>query len=464
VVLADGARAGEVGSPVLVDQWRGSALNVAVSFTMTMTTTGNGSRATVNIGRATEIAFACIASFIFGTQSLQMLLGSTDQAAGGRPVVVYLVFLSIYAVTLTILFSDLRFVRHLILCWPLILLILLFPFISTLWSVQPGDTWQRSIAGFGSSCFGLYLFWRFGLTIAIRILAVAMTCAALGSLFVSLFFPHIGLMVDETWAGAWRGLFYHKNSLGAAIALATIFLIYVALTDTPIFRVLALCGLIVCGLLLVGSRSMTAVFATAFSLGLIVWARAVQRSPNILVILTLVSVLGGGVFLFILLSFTSIEDGFALLGKKAGMSGRFPLWEQVANYIAQKPWLGYGYEAFWNDASTETQVIASVIRYTPFYSHNGGLETLLNGGVVLFIIIGILFVLFMRRAWNHARLQRSSFISGMPLVFFGFMILSNISESHILMRNDLIWSITVGLSMRLSLEKTLQQYEKSHHA
>jgi O-antigen ligase len=392
-----------------------------------------------------------------------MLLGSTDQAAAGRPVAIYLIFLSIYAVTLIILFSDLRFVRNILLHWPLILLLLLFPFVSTLWSVRPGDTWQRSIAGFGSSCFGLYLFWRFGLTIAIRILAVAMTCAALGSLFVCLFFPHIGLMVDETWVGAWRGLFYHKNSLGAAIALATIFLAYLALTDTPIFRLLALCGLSICGLILVGSRSMTAVFTTMFCLALIVWARAVQRSPNMLVMLTLVSTLGIGVLLFILLSFASIDDGFALLGKKAGMSGRFPLWEQVFIFILRKPWLGYGYEAFWNDASTETQVIASVIRYSPFYSHNGGLETLLNGGIVLFIVISIFIVLFLRRSWIHARLQRSSFISGMPLVYVGFLILSNVSESHILMRNDLIWSIAVGLSMRLSLDKTIQNYENYDH-
>ena len=424
---------------------------------MTMILSAEMARAPVRIARAAEISFACFASFVYGTQAVQMLLGSTDQAAAGRPIAVHIIFLSIYALTIAALVYDFRFLRSLILHWPLILLLLIFPFISLFWSVRPSDTLQRAIASFGSSCFGLYLFWRFGMTIAIRILAIAMTCAAAGSLFVSLFLPQIGLMVDETWAGAWRGLYYHKNSLGASIALATILLTYVALTDTSIFRILALCGLGICFLLLVGSRSLTAVFATGFCLALMVWGFAIQRAPRSVVVLTLISVFGCGAFLVVLMTFASIEDAFALLGKKAGMSGRFPLWEQVTLFIGQKPWLGYGYEAFWKEDSTETQVIAGVIKYAPFYSHNGALETLLNGGIVLLLAVSLFMALFAWRAWAYARLHPLFFITTFPLVFIGFVILADISESHLLMRNDLIWSITLGLAMRLSLERSIRR-------
>lgn len=408
------------------------------------------------IGRAAETVFACLASFIYGTQSVQMLLGSTDQATAGRPVAVYLTFLGLYAVTLVILFSDLRFVRTLLLRLPLILVFLLFPFVSVIWSVRPDESFQRAIAGFGSSCFGLYLFWRYGLTIAVRILAMAMTCAAAGSLFAALFLPNVGLMVDETWAGAWRGLYYHKNSLGAAIALATIMLTYIALTDTPIFRILALLGLGISLLLLAGSRSMTALFVTGACLGLIGWARAVQRAPNVTVTLTLIGVLGAFSVLFLILSFASLEDAFTLLGKKAGMSGRFPLWEQVIFFISKKPWLGYGYEAFWKEDATETRLIAAVIKYTPFYSHNGALEVLLTGGVVLLGMVLGLIILIAARAWRFAREHRGSLIATLPMVFIGFLLLADISESHLLMRNDLIWSITLGLAMRLALDREFQ--------
>lgn len=424
---------------------------------MTMILSAEMARAPVRIARTAEISFACFASFVYGTQAVQMLLGSTDQAAAGRPIAVHIIFLSIYALTIAALVCDFRFLRSLILHWPLILLLLIFPFISLFWSVRPSDTLQRAIASFGSSCFGLYLFWRFGMTIAIRILAIAMTCAAAGSLFVSLFLPQIGLMVDETWAGAWRGLYYHKNSLGASIALATILLTYVALTDTSIFRILALCGLGICFLLLVGSRSLTAVFATGFCLALMVWGFAIQRAPRSVVVLTLIGVFGCGAILVVLMTFASIEDAFALLGKKAGMSGRFPLWEQVTFFIGQKPWLGYGYEAFWKEDSTETQLIAGVIKYAPFYSHNGALETLLNGGIVLLLTVSLFMALFAWRAWAYARLHPLFFITTFPLVFIGFVILADISESHLLMRNDLIWSITLGLAMRLSLERSIRR-------
>lgn len=409
----------------------------------------------LQIGRAAETVFACIGAFVYGTQAVQMLLGSTDQAAAGRPVGVHLTFLTLYGVTLLVMFSDMRFVRLLLLKMPAILLLLLFPFVSIVWSVRPDDSLQRAIASFGSGCFGLYLFWRFGLASAIRILAVAMTAAAAGSLFAALFLPNVGLMIDETWAGAWRGLYFHKNSLGAAIALATVMLTYVALTDTPVFRILALAGLGICFLLLVGSRSMTALFVTGACLGLIVWARGIQRAPNFFVTMTLIGVLVIGVVLFALMTFASLEDAFALLGKKAGMSGRFPLWEQVVFFIGKRPWFGYGYEAFWNETATETQLIAAVIKYTPFYSHNGALETLLTGGVFLFTILLVFLLIFARRAWRFARLHRTMLVATLPLVFFGFLILADFSESHLLMRNDLIWSLTLGLAMRLALEQNM---------
>lgn len=429
---------------------------------MTMVFSPVGMRPEVRIGRALETIFACLASFIYGTQAVQMLFGSTDQASAGRPVAVYSTFLVLYTITLIILFLDGRFVRSLLLHLTLILLLLMFPFVSVIWSVRPNETFQRAIAGFGSSCFGLFLFWRYSLQIALRILAFAMTCAAAGSLFVAVFMPHIGLMVDETWAGAWRGLYYHKNSLGAAIALATIMLTYVFLTDTPLCRLLALLGLGLCALVLLASRSMTALLTTMTCLGLIAWARAIQRSPNMTVTMTLIGAITVCSVIFLLLSFASLEDAFILLGKKAGMSGRFPLWEQVSFFISRRPWLGYGYEAFWKEDATETRLIAAVIKYTPFYSHNGALEVMLTGGIMLLSLIVVLIFTIAVRAWEFARHHDQALPATFPLVFVGYLILSNISESHLLMRNDLIWSITLGLSMRLSLERLLRCQEAGH--
>ena len=405
----------------------------------------------VNILRAVETVFATLGCFTYGTQSVQMLLGSPDQAAVGRPILVYSVFLSVYAITALFLFSDFKFIRQLLFGMPFVLLLMLMPVITIVWSVRPSDTFQRSIAGLGSGLFGLYLLWRFSLPIAVRILALSMTLAAAGSLFVALFVPTIGLMVDETWAGAWRGLYFHKNSLGAAIALATILLTYVVFTDTAFFRVCGLLGLVICLLLLIGSRSMTALFVTASGLFLMFWSRSAQKAPQLTSTMTWIGILAATAILVAVFTFASIEDAFVLLGKKAGMSGRFPLWEQVIHYVSLRPWLGYGYEAFWNETATETLLIAAVIKYTPFYSHNGALEILLTGGIVLLLILFVFLIEFLRSAWRFARFYRETFIATLPLVFLGYLILADFSESHLLMRNDLIWSLTLGLAMRLSI-------------
>ncbi len=410
--------------------------------------------------RLIETFFACLASFIFGTQILQMLLGANEQVQGGRPILVHVIFLVIYTIILTVLFSDLKFIKRLLLYFPLILLLLLFPLVSLFWSVRPSDTFQRGIASIGSGCFGLLLFWRYGMLVAIRILAIAMTCAAAGSLLMALFFPHIGLMTDDTWAGAWRGLYFHKNSLGAAIALAIILLTYVLFTDTLFFRFVALVGIAICCIILVSSRSMTAVFATGLSILLMIWARLIQRSPNIMIALTTLGITFSVLLLFFAMNIASLEDAFAFLGKKAGMSGRFPLWEQVIVFIGEKPIIGYGYEAFWHEDAPETRFVASVIKYMPFYSHNGVLEVLLNGGMLLLGLITSFIIIGTYRAFRFARYYRRTFIATFPLVFMGYFVLANISESHLLMRNDLVWSLALGVAFRLALDESIFRQER----
>jgi len=113
------------------------------------------------LGRLSEIGFATLASFIYGTQAVQMLLGSADQSVAGRPLAVHLTFSILYALTILILFTDLRFVRAL-LHHRLVIALLLFPFLSVLWSVRPADSLQRSVAGFGS---GLFAFIYFGASV-----------------------------------------------------------------------------------------------------------------------------------------------------------------------------------------------------------------------------------------------------------------------------------------------------------
>ena len=70
------------------------------------------------------------------------------------------------------------------------------------------------------------------------------------------------------------------------------------------------------------------------------------------------------------------------LGKDATLTGRIPLWHLVDQAIGNRPLLGYGYQAFWTDASSDAWQIWASIGWMAPHSHNGFRGTLPGIGLV----------------------------------------------------------------------------------
>ena len=155
---------------------------------------------------------------------------------------------------------------------------------------------------------------------------------------------------------------------------------------------------------------------------------------------------GIGVALLPLLSVAGFRMAMALLGKNAELSGRLPLWELVLQVSSLRPWLGYGYEAFWTPDAPMVRWIAQSLRYTPFYSHSGVMETLLNGGRVLLLLVGLAYLGTLWRSYLHLRARPGEPSAALPLVFCFFFVFTNFSESKILLRNDLAWALFVAFT------------------
>jgi len=64
----------------------------------------------------------------------------------------------------------------------------------------------------------------------------------------------------------------------------------------------------------------------------------------------------------------------------AKLTGRLPLWENLLPEIAQRPWLGAGFAAFWNPDTREQ--IEALVQKSAVSAHNGFLEEVLNTGIV----------------------------------------------------------------------------------
>jgi exopolysaccharide production protein ExoQ len=386
-----------------------------------------------------ESALVVIAAVIFGTDLANVLLGATAHAS----IKVRLLYFLIYTTFGALFVISRNAVQTVITTAPVLVLVLAFPFISILWSVNPSETLERSVALLGTSLFGAYLGWRYTLGRIIFLLAIALSIAVCLSMAMIVVMPSVGF----ARSGDLVGLNLHKSALGALAGLACLVTGH-AVTDSHSRQRLAFClALLVALALLIGSRSITSLLVTAVVGALSFWARYLQRSPNEIPVLTLILVIALVITGVAVISTDLIERALALLGKSTTLSSRLPLWSLLWPYIEQRFWLGFGYEAFWHRDALAVREIEAELYFTPFYSHNGLLETWLNGGVVLVaLVLLLLWITVVRSMVLYVRWGDLA-ISSFPLLYCVYFLMMNFAEGSVLAHNDLIWAVLVAVAV-----------------
>jgi len=145
-----------------------------------------------------------------------------------------------------------------------------------------------------------------------------------------------------------------------------------------------------------------------------------------------------------------------ILGKDMTFTGRTTLWLSIIDVIKERPWLGYGYQAFWSGLDgPSAPVIRSEGWLTPD-AHNGFLDLVLQLGLVgLFVFLcGYIFNFF----YYLKCLRNTSGIEFIwPLPFLIFMILSNLPETSLMRANDFFWVLYVAIALsRLMPSESVQ--------
>jgi O-antigen ligase len=112
--------------------------------------------------------------------------------------------------------------------------------------------------------------------------------------------------------------------------------------------------------------------------------------------------------------------------------------------IAKAPWFGYGFSAFWQSDLADIPRIHSAVRFEPHYAHNGLLEMLLDGGVILAVLFTAQMVSSIAKATKF--FSRGNFYTSLPLVFLLIFTLSNFAEASVLAKNSLFWVAFVALA------------------
>lgn len=250
-------------------------------------------------------------------------------------------------------------------------------------------------------------------------------------------------------AGGHMGIYTHKNLFGWVAALIFLFGLFKMLTGLWQERLAASVMLVAAPVLLYASQSKTSLGLALISplLGLALWlpARFLGVSPVVVVPSTLV--IAGLIYI---LGEQAAAWDFAMIAKavfgEPTLTGRTPLWEFVTGLIAERPLLGYGYEAVFGtgeDGIPRRKTIG--FPSVAATAHNGYLDMLLQLGVAGVIIVAA-FVMKAFHAAGHLASTKPVF-AWWALTLVIFIALHNCLESDIFISSNPLSMLLILLTL-----------------
>ena len=328
----------------------------------------------------------------------------------------------------------------------LLILFLFYAMTSLLWTVYPPATLYKFFFLFFSTIAGSYIAIRYKIRGVLNVLVWAGAIFSILSVLVIMNIPLIGIMQNQPFVGSWVGIFWHRNHTGNIFAFFSIIFLLRFISDQNLTRnqktIFALLYLL-SALMVFGSRSATGVIVFLFLhfvLGLIViWLKFYDRfRPWHYYAICILLITGFIVFI------TNTAFFFGLLGRSANMTGRIPLWEDLAqNFFLQKPLLGYGYGALWMQKSFR---ILMQLRhgwpYQVYFADNGFFDILLNTGLLGFLLFMAVYVPLGIRSFKQA-VRIKSLIYFFPFLTFLYIFIGNLTYSFMLEVDQFVWMLLV---------------------
>ncbi|MTJ48422.1 O-antigen ligase [Dolichospermum sp. UHCC 0259] len=392
-----------------------------------------------------EYPFSVLSLMLYTGGPLTVILsgGASEGESGGGDdadnSLIKIVFLFIYLITFILLSFRWKKVVYVLSKDNYIILLLGIVTASILWSINSEITISRCIAIVGTSLFGIYLASRYTLKEQVVLLGWTFTVITLLSLLFIVALPKFGIM-GGIHAGAFRGIYTHKNVLGRMMIMSIIVNLLRINLDKN--RSIIYVTLSLSMLLLLFCRSSAALlnFFNVIMIFLIFRTWRWHYEMMIPFSIGMITLIICGVIWF-------NENSailFSAIGKDASLTGRTELWPIILNMIWNRPFFGYGYGAFWVDTDNLTNVWFMAGWEAP-NGHNGILDLCLNAG-----LIGVIF--FMLSLWKTLRnsfilLRYSTSSEGFwPLIFIVCLVLSNLTETALMVQNDILWVLYVAIA------------------
>lgn len=392
---------------------------------------------------ALEAGAALVCLLLFSQALIGPLLSDPADRDGGE--MLRLIWPPVYLLTLGLIALNPAPVLRLVMTsWPLLLLAVL-TLASAAWSIDPGTTMRRGLAVVMTLAFALWLAARYSWRDMIRLIAVMFSVLAVGSALAGALFPGFGVM-HEIHVGAWKGLWWEKNTLGAMMAWSSLaFISAGAAAVNPAEKRLWFALVLVSAALVLLSTSRTALLALMICVAGPAAIALTRRGFGFAAL----AIFGGACGLASLVGVLLVGPGVILeaLGRDATLTGRTDIWAGLVVAIAARPWTGYGYGVFWSIDEGPVFWLRQATAWDVPTAHNAWLETALALGLP-----GLALALYVVAAGLLRAVSRlfSGIETYWALPFLIAWAGISLSESNLLQQNSVVWLLLSATLAKLA--------------
>ncbi|UQR64655.1 O-antigen ligase family protein [Bradyrhizobium sp. C-145] len=252
---------------------------------------------------------------------------------------------------------------------------------------------------------------------------------------------HTALDITEPQlAGDWRGSFGHKNVASPVMTILVYVGIYLCAVGSFVMgpAIAALAGIF---LIFTGGKTSSVLCLAIYALASLIcvtrslWLKRIICFVPLIVmnLLTVGSVLS-----------PALGAMTRLLPLDPTFTGRSAIWEFALAAVAEKPIIGHGYAAFWDDVTERQTAQGAEWATTAAHSHNSYLDLAVTIGLPGLLLVILVFVLAPLGNFQSAQAHnRSSALAKLFLTVWLFGLYYGVTETFLLERQSPIWFMFV---------------------
>lgn len=337
--------------------------------------------------------------------------------------------------------------------------------LSYFWSEAPLVTlnWSRRLLI--STFLGVFLATRYTPRKQMYLLSWVIGIAAIFSLAVGFAFPSYGIDTEIGQETTWRGIYAFKQYLARVMTIgAIVFLIIIF--ESKKARWIPLFGFALTSCLLLLSKGKTALVSFLVSISLIPLYKLIKLKYKLRTFLFAITLILG--FFLIMLIFGNLETIIVdWMGKDLQFNGRTPIWQTSIEQALKRPWLGYGYKAFWYspvglETAQGTWMIKaffaqtnSITAYTSYpigHAHSGFLDLFLDLGLLGFVVFIISCSMLFARLFKLIAKRKTIEYFWMLEMIILTLLLQIAESNNILDGTNYLWIFYVSISLSSAVE------------